>query len=190
MSVESVVNQALDQIGYGRHIGSIMEGTLPARVALDLWAQTRDSLLNKLEPNWARRDAKLVVFKQAPNISGGTAEYDVLTPWSDTYPPLPWLYEYAVPTDCIKPLQIKTQVLFLPIWRPRAQLYRYVITDVGESILANTPDAILTYIYKVLNPDSWYDDFRDMMIQLLAQKMQAEFAKGQPMKAEEDGNPA
>lgn len=175
MTIETVVNNALDQIGYARHIGSIWEGTPPARVALDLWAQTRDSLLLRLEPEWARKDAKLVQNKAAPNVAGSTANYDVI-PWSDTYPPLPWLYEYFTPADCLYPLQVKASVLTLPNWRPRAIPFRHVI-DVVDVILTNEPNAILIYIARVLDPDLWESDFTDAMIQLLAQKMQAEFAK-------------
>ena len=181
MSIESIVNNALDEIGYSRHIGNIMEGSTAARVALDLWGQTRDSLLFQAEPHWARKDAPLTLLKQAPDIQGSTAQYDLI-PWSDIYPPLPWLYEYALPDDNLKPLQIKPQLAFLPAWRPRAQPFRHVVVGSSETLLTNTPGAILTYIYKVLDPDQWHQDFQDAVIHTLAKKMQAEFAKS-PMPA-------
>lgn len=189
MSIENVVNQALDQIGYPRHIGSIFDGTPAARVALDLWGQTRDSLLYTLQPEWAKKDEKLILSKEAPNIQGGTAQYD-LTPWSSIYPPLPWLYEYTAPTDCIKPLHIKTTPLFLPVWQPRAYIFRHISTSTTETILTNAPDAILTYIHRLLDPDDWEFDFKDAMIQLLARKMQAEFAKGTQPKEAKDADAA
>jgi hypothetical protein len=40
MTIESICNQALDVIGYARHIGNIYEGSKAARVALDLYGQT------------------------------------------------------------------------------------------------------------------------------------------------------
>lgn len=187
MSIESIVNNALDQIGYSRRIGSIYEGTPAARAALDLWAQTRDSLLYTQEPHWAKKDAPLVLAKIAPNIQGSTAQYDLI-PWSNIYPPLPWLYEYSLPLDNLKPLQIKPQAAFLPVWRPRAQSFRHTILDTGQEVLlTNTPDAILTYIYKVFDPDLWHQDFQDAVIQTLAQKMQVEFGK-QPVQAKGAGN--
>jgi hypothetical protein len=185
MSIEDVVNQALDQLGYPRHIGNIYEGSPAARVALDVWQQTRNSLFTRVRPDWAKKDAVLTLSKSAPNIAGGTAAYD-LTPWSTTYPPLPWLYEYRSPSDCLYPLQIKTRQFFLPIWRPRAITFRHA----ENTILTNAPNAILTYVYAVLDPDLWESDFTDLMVQMLAQKMQAEFAKGTPMKEEKDGNPS
>jgi hypothetical protein len=45
MTVENICNQALDVIGYARHIGNIYEGSKAARVALDLYVQTRDEVL-------------------------------------------------------------------------------------------------------------------------------------------------
>ncbi len=183
MTIETIVNNALDQIGYARHIGSIWEGSLPARVALDLWAQTRDGLLTRLAPDWAKKDATLTLLRSAPNIAGATAEYD-LTLWGATNsPPLPWLYEYQTPSDCIKPLQIKSTPLFLPVWRPRAQPFRHTVGSGFETILTNTPNAILTYIVRVQDPDLWQNDFTEVMIQVLGQKMQAEFSK-HPVQAQ------
>ena len=66
MSIESIVNQALDRIGYKRHIGNIWDGTVAARVALDAWAETRDALLVRTKPEWARDDIALEVLKSAP----------------------------------------------------------------------------------------------------------------------------
>ena len=186
MSIESIVNNALDEIGYSRHIGNIMEGSAAARVALDLWGQTRDTLLFTLEPHWARKDEKLILLKQAPDIQGSTAQYDLI-PWSDAYPPLPWLYEYSLPDDNIKPLQIKAPMAFLPQWRPRAQTFRYVVVASSETLLTNTADAILTYIYKVLDPDMWHQDFQDAMISALGKKMMNEFGKRAPAEQQQRG---
>lgn len=179
MTVENVVNQALDQIGYVRHIGNIYDGSPAARVALNIWAQTRDSLLESLNPDWARKDVALALLRAAPNIQGSTANYT--GPWDASFnPPLPWLYEYETPVDCLRPLQIKTQRFFLPVWRPRPNTFRQVTTSTTDTILTNTHPAILTYIARILDPDAWHETFRDAMIQLLARKMQAEFAKSAP----------
>ena len=35
MTIESIVNQALDRIGYKRHLGNIWDGSPAARIALD-----------------------------------------------------------------------------------------------------------------------------------------------------------
>src|SRR5438132_1334801 len=96
-TIEGLCNQALDDIKYPRHIGNIYEGTKAARVALDLWAQTRDAVFADVEPNWAIKNAVLTLNKQAPNIVNGTANYAGITWDPALYPPVPWLYEYAYP---------------------------------------------------------------------------------------------
>src|SRR6185436_14394602 len=110
MSIESVVNQALDRIGYKRHIGSIWDGSIAARVALNAWAETRDALLVRTQPEWAREDMALEVLKSAPELG-----YDEQTPWeAGVYPDLPWLYEYAQPDICLVPLALKPRPHTLP----------------------------------------------------------------------------
>lgn len=187
MSIETIVNNALDLIGYPRHIGNIFEGSAAARVALDYWAQTRDTLLQQAAPDWATKNAPLVLLKSAPNIQGTAADY-AGNPWSpSTNPPLPWLYEYTAPADMIEPLQIKGQTIFLPEWRPRANSFRHVVTDT-ETILTNVPNAILVYIYRAIDVDLWQPDFQTLMIQTLAQRMAPEFGKNMPEKGGKDAD--
>lgn len=177
MTNEGVCNQALDLIGYKRHIGSLYEGSVAARVALDCFSQTRDFFLYTTKPMWARKDETLVLTKSAPGIVNGTANYT--RSWdSNTDPELPWLYEYRYPTDCVLPLQVKTTPLFLPEWRPRFESFRFNF-DVDEdahTILTNAESAILNYVAQILDPTNWHEDFTEMIVQALAQKFQAELA--------------
>jgi hypothetical protein len=173
MTIEAICNQALDIIGYPRHIGNIYEGTKASREMLNAWVETRDALIEKLAPDWARRDVILTLMKSAPNIVNGSANYT--TGWNDTYPPLPWLYEYQYPTDCLVPLQIKEAPLFLPIWRPRFNTMRltYEVSGMKRTILSNVPGAILIYVATVSDPDDWQKDFTELMIMALAKKVEA-----------------
>lgn len=189
MTIEAVCNQALDLIGYKRHIGNIYEGTVAARAALDLWGQTRDVLLVATKPMWARKDVQLVLLKSAPNIVNGTANYTA--PWTSASPPLPWLYEYVYPTECLVPLQIKISPLFLPVWRPQFRSFRYNFDAAtgNKTILCNDADAILNCIQTVLDPDDWPNDFTELMVHTLSQKFSVELApelahqKGQQQNA-------
>src|SRR5579863_3833225 len=81
-SVEQVVNLALERIGYPKRIGSIYEGSLAAREALTIYAETRDQLLRLINPDFARKTEALALSGQAA--------------------PVPWLYSYVYPVDCIK----------------------------------------------------------------------------------------
>lgn len=182
MTIESICNQALDLIGYERHIGNIWEGSKAARIALNMWGETRDALLFAMKPDWARKDSPLTLVKQAPSIVGPFANYDV-TPWSNTYPPLPWLYEYSIPADLIQPVSIKSQDLTVPNFRPRAIPFQHTSSN---TIVTNVSNAILVYIGKITNPDDWENDFLDLMIKTLAQKFSMELGR-QPMR-QKDGD--
>lgn len=186
MTIEAVCNQAFDLIGYKRHIGSIWEGSLQARIALNHWAQTRDFFLHTLKPLWARKDQILVLVKSAPNIVNGTANYT--GPWNDTFPELPWLYEYRYPDDCVIPLQIKNTPLFLPEWRPRFESFRFNFDadEAAHTVLTNAPDAILTYIARILEPENWHEDFVEIIVEALAKKFQAELAPTMPRQQNAD----
>jgi hypothetical protein len=180
MSIETLCNIALDHIGYKRHIGNINEGSDASTIALNLWAQARDSLLFDMAPHWARKDATLTLLKSAPNISGPFTNYDI-TPWTDNFPPIPWLYEYILPSDNIKPLSIKQTPITGPLFMPRAIPFQHrVVSSTSETLTCNVTPAICTYIYRVTNPDLWHQDFQDKMILALAKQFTAELGKMPP----------
>jgi len=147
-----------------------------AVMALDVYTETRDFFLGALRPMWARKDTALTLLKSAPNIVNGTANYS--DPWdSATNPPLPWLYEYQYPTDCVVPLQIKMTPVFLPEWRPRVKPFR--VTSGQRAILTNVPSAILIYVAQITDPDAWYEDFTELLIEGLAKKFVVPQQRGQ-----------
>ena len=76
-------------------IGTIWEGSPASRVALEVYGQTRDALLNNEDWPFARRAVGLALLKTAP--VGGYAGL----PWTNAYPPPQWIYEYAYPDACI-----------------------------------------------------------------------------------------
>lgn len=175
MQIETLVNEALDAIGFKRHIGNIYEGTPAARIALDVFAQTRDEMLQALQPDWSQFDAPLALLKSAPNIVRYSANY--ADGWLPIYPPIPWLYEYQYPDDCIQPLQIKPQVFFAPVWRPRAQTWRLNFDGAQRTLLSSTPNAILIYVRRVTDPANWQNDFIGLFIAALAKRMQPQLSE-------------
>lgn len=174
LTIEGVCNQALDLIGYPRHIGNIYEGSRAGRLALDSWGETRDLALSTTQPSWARADAPLTLLRSAPEFG-----YDAGTPWTSAYPPIPWLYEYDTPDDCIVPLALKPQ-LYLPIYRPRFIPFRSQNDAASDyTILTNINPAIMTYIKRVLDPNQWDLDFVELMVHGLAKRFQAGIGKAQ-----------
>lgn len=184
MSIESICNESLDLIGYKRHITSIWDGSKAARIALNAWAETRDALLTKQQPRWAKRDDELALVRSAPQ-PWGYAE----TAWNSTsYPDLPWLYEYELPDDCLVPLQLKPRLLTLPNWRPRPVSFRYKRNGVDGryTVLTNQADAILTCIYSVRNPAMWEMDFVEALVQILAKKFEAGLGTRPPQRQQQE----
>jgi hypothetical protein len=183
-TIEGICNQALDVIGYVKHIGNIYEGTKAATIALSAWGETRDELLITMKPDWAKRDIPLTLLKSAPRIVNNTADYTGVT-WSDIYPEVPWLYEYAYPSDVVEVMQIKAPPQFLPQWRPRYIAFR-LNYDAGavnaRTILTNQQGAILNYVSMVLDPNSWQTDFIGMMIMALAKKFHVPLGMPEPQQ--------
>lgn len=175
IQVETLVNEALDAIGYKRHLGNIYDGSPAARVALDVFGQTRDEMLQALQPDWSQFDAKLVLLKSAPNIVNYSANY--ADGWLPTYPPIPWLYEYQYPDDCVQPLQIKDQVLFAPVWRPRANPWRLNFDGEMRTLLSNVRNPVLIYVRRVTDPNVWQNDFIALFIAALAKRLQPQLAE-------------
>lgn len=92
-----IANQALDAAGIDFTIGDLQEGTRPAQVLLRAYAQNMQQLLRAAHWNFARKSADLVMIGDA---TGQTQNVSNMVP-------VPWIYSYAYPIDCMK-------VRFLP----------------------------------------------------------------------------
>jgi hypothetical protein len=139
-SVEEICNLAFDACGYPQSIGSILEGSKGARIALRLYGQTRDALLRAKDYTFAERVTTLVT-------NGQTA-------------PEPWLYEYTWPSDCLKIRQVyPLNPGTFPILDPRPQLQTDYndgrTTPASKAILANISPAALVYTGQITDFTTW-----------------------------------
>lgn len=152
-SPEDCINDALVRIGYKRRIGSIYEGTEAAKIALDIYSQTRDQMLRDGDYGFARGDIALALLKTAP--AGGY----VLNGWTSAYPPLPWKYEYTYPSDCLKVRNLRTTPIFIPDFDPQPSSFD-TPNDNSYSpsvkvIVTNVQNAICTYTRQVTAITQW-----------------------------------
>jgi hypothetical protein len=179
-TVEAVCNQALDAIGYQRHITSVWDGTRAARIALNAWGDTRDTLFMAMRPDFAIWDDPLVPSKTAPPY------YDDVRVWTPTTDPdLPWKYEYQLPANCLVPLVIKPRPSYLTVWRPRQSRYRIKGTIENKHVLlGDDPAPVLTCVHSVPAVPVWENDFIEAMVRVLAQKFQVGLGEGPPPKEE------
>jgi hypothetical protein len=181
MSIESIVNQALDRIGYKRHIGNIWDGSAAARVALDCWGDTRDTLFTMLKPEWAIWDDELTWSKAAP------AWYDDVNPWTSAYPDLPWRYEYPLPDLCLVPLALKPRPAYLPVWRPRPLRFRAKTAAGVYTLLGDEAAPILTSVHSVHDPSLWDNPFIEAVVETLAKKFARSLAPGAVQSEQQQG---
>ena len=96
-SVESIVNQALRAAGLPMRVQDIYDGSDAAKVALEVYSQARDELLDAKDWSFNRRTEPLALLKGPPPAGG----YSFAQPWSNLYPAPGFLYEFAYPDDCV-----------------------------------------------------------------------------------------
>lgn len=179
---EDIINNALGRIGYKLRIGSIYEGSAAANKALDLYGQARDQLLRDDSYNWqfAERNVTLTLLKSAPALAGGGYGYIPPTVWNPAVnPPLPYLFEYAYPSDCIKIRSLKPTPFLLPEMDPRPVIYKDFndnsFNPPQKAIACNVPGALLTYTGQVTDPSTWDSGFTEALCEELAKVLAPSF---------------
>jgi hypothetical protein len=166
-SPADIVNASLARIGFKDRVGNLYEGSRAAKNALDIYAQTRDALLRDGEWPFAQRDLAAVLNKSAP--VGG---YSVGTPWDPTtYPPLPWLYQYQWPDDCLKVRTLKTGYIGVPNFNPQPNLFAVLNNGGARSIVSNIASAVLTYVGQITDPTQMPADFLEAFVAALGRRM-------------------
>lgn len=170
-SPEHVVNLALGRIGYKLRVNKLYEGTRAARIALAAYAETRDEVLRhegKADWGFAERNVVATLLKFAP--AGG---YVPPVAWNPAlHPPIPWLFEYAYPADCLKVRILKSAPLFMPNFDPQPSVLSIAndnaLNPPQRVILSNVPNAIIVYTGQITDPTTWPQDFIDELTGRLA----------------------
>lgn len=109
MSPLDIWNQALLSIGAQSTVASMTEQSAAANYCRLYYDDTRQAMLRAAYWNFARYSNYLTLLKALP----GTPENptDGSTNWQPSYPPVPWLYEYALPSGCLAMRYITPQWL-------------------------------------------------------------------------------
>ena len=152
-SPEDVVNAALGRVGYRLRVGNLLEGSLAAKTALDIYGQTRDALLRRTD--WGFSE-KIV----GPLTSTGT-------------PPIPWLYEYTYPNDCLKLRYLYNATYTSNTTNPLPVLFK-IGYDSGLSakvIWTNAASATIVYSAQITAPAQWEPLFAETLIASLAKRL-------------------
>lgn len=188
-SPEDIVNLALDAIGYPQAVASLYtDGTQVSRIGLRIYAQTRDELLNELDWGFARQTVVMTLLKTAP-VTG----YGILTPWTTAYPPIPWIYEYAYPANCITMRSVRPAPLDVMEYDPKPNIF-VIANDQAlnaKVVCTNLANAVAVYTGQVIDAAQWDDSlFVDALVQRLARKFApalAEKRNAQQVQMAEEG---
>lgn len=184
MDAVGIVNQALDQIGARTTIQSLnppMPLGVVAEAAARNYQPRLDSLMRAAPWGCLRFQADLTLLKAAQ----GTPENG---DGSSPQPPIPWRYEYALPTNpvCLRARYVIPQDIGSGTTTPvlvglgqttlrvsNAMPFAVAVdTDangvVVKTLLTNAENAQLVYTARITNPDLWDAQFVDAAVATLA----------------------
>lgn len=170
-SPTDLANNALVRMGYKLRVGSLYDGSLAAKKLLDIYAQTRDELLCEQDWGFAERNIALTLLKSAP-----VAGYIPPAGWDPAVnPPVPWLFEYGYPGDCLKVRALKTTPIFVPNFDPQPSVYDTpndnYLSPAQRVIVCNVPAALLVYTGQVTDPITWDVGFVELLADGLARRL-------------------
>lgn len=183
-STISICNRALLSVGARAQISNLQEGSVESNALSVLFAPTFESLGRAAYWNCLRKQAALTLIKAAT----GTPENQNGTTLPQ--PPVPWLYSYSLPSDC---LQVRFIVPSLPNSTASGTTplttasvtsetviqfdgeIRYAVaydTDAQNNpittILTNQTQAQCVYTVNQPNPVIWDSMFQEAMVASLA----------------------
>ncbi len=187
LTVEGVCNMALRRISYPTPIGYIFEGSPAARVAVEIYGQTRDDLLRNSDWDFARQATGLTLLKTAP------VGYVYPTVWSSAYPPPPWIFEYAYPPGCLLVRSVRPTPIVMPALDPQPNIF--VVADdptvtPSKVILTNLANAQAVFTGQIIDITQWNASAVEALVTALATLFQASLAPQPEMDKERIGEEA
>lgn len=183
VDIEGIINQALRAGGVPARIEEMYEGSDAARVALELYGQSRDELLDLQDWSFSRRTMPLTLLKGPPPAGG----YNFAQPWSNLYPAPGFLYEYSYPGDALDVRAILQQPGPMPDLDPLPTLWRVdndatpnivdgvAVGPAAKVIYCNVTDALLVYRARITDPTVFDVGFTASLIASLGKKFAVAF---------------
>lgn len=179
-----VVNMGLRDAGLPMRIAELYDGSEASKVALELLGQSRDEILRVADWSFSRRSAALTLLKGPPPPGG----YSIVTPWSNTYAPIGFLFEYEYPDDMLDLRAIIAPTTngmpdLDPVpaeWRVDNDPAPIVTNGVAggtqqKVILCNINQAIAVYRARITLPSEWDTGFIAALVASLGAKFSTAF---------------
>lgn len=152
-SPEDICNAALREAGYPRSIADLYEGSRAARVALEIYGQTRDKLLQAGNWSFAQRETTLTAITDADPLLGFTNAY-------------------LFPADGLRIKQMHASIP-TPNYNPQPVFWTVAndtSTDPPRKVVytkGDCPKAV--YIGQVTAPTAWNPGFTKALVDALAE---------------------
>lgn len=196
--IADIINQALRAGGVPKRIEEMFEGSDASRVALELYGQARDELLDLTDWSFSRQTAALTLLKGPPPDGG----YSLLTPWSNVYPAPGFLYEYSYPDSAVDlraviPMPVGPMPDLDPVpavWRVDNDPTPNVSGDPpvasgpeAKVIYCNVTNAMGVYRSRVTNPAIFDPGFTAALVALLGKRFAGAFGAGVDQEREDAG---
>jgi len=168
----SICNEALSAMGSRSRLTSLNENSPQARECALRYTSVRDQLLRGAPWDFAKRTITAGLLKAAPGTEENSAAVGV---WSNDWPPPPWLYMYAYPSDCVRVREIKSQP-YTNIPRRRTIPFTKALDYDSDGkprtvILTNEQDALLVYTARVTLPSLYDPLFIEAFVAALASEL-------------------
>ncbi len=184
-----LVNDALRRIGYKLRVAKLDDGSEAGGAALDIYGQTRDTLLRDGEWHFAQREVNGTLLKAAPD------DYFPPNAWDPTtMPPMPWRFSYTYPVDCLKVRSVRPQPMFAIDMTPKPTLWADVndngYTPPRRVVVANVENPVIVYTGRVTDPTSWPVDFTEALCAALARRLAPQLTNinAVPLEARDEGS--
>jgi hypothetical protein len=187
-----ISNMALSAVGTRSSIVNLNEGSIESNECSKWYNTTRRQLIRMALWGFARKYVNLALYKSAPGTpENPNALVNTSGIWSPAYPPPPWMYEYAYPSDCLFARFVfpapMPQVAGVPIFSttlvspnqisgpPVKSVIAIDSTDTKGNplssplkvILTNQENATLCYNTDVTVEDLWDESFKLAMVAAL-----------------------
>lgn|SRR5271166_923272 len=188
-SITDICNRALQAIGTRSTIANLTEGSNESINCNLLYDPTRQQLLRAANWNFAKEMQTLTLLLAQP----GTPEnpnLPVNQQWvQGQQPPLPWLYEYAYPTNCLRVQRIVPQSLAtypgiplfsIPTMAGLTNSLPFIKFEVGTDyllgtqqtvVLTNLENALIIYTIDFTNSMLFDPDFTESLVAAMAGKL-------------------
>lgn len=168
VTTTNIANMALLTIGLQKQISSLVQDSAEANICSQMFNLVQNWCFGLTNWNFARSTAVLTLSKGPPPANPGA--------WSPTYPTMPWLYEYALPTDFVQAVYVtnSTAATLSPGlgWLGEPQRFVLGVDAVSstqqEVVLTNQANAILVYTALIANPTVWPWHFQSLVVLALA----------------------